>query len=127
MTEEDRFMKVKALKPSLRDVNINVKVLGIGEPRQITSRKSQNVHSIAEALVGDETGCVVLNLWDNHITTFKKGDVVQIKNGYTTLFKGFLRLNIGKHGTAEKTDETIEDVNTDNNISKKIYASSRYI
>lgn len=127
MTEKDRFMKVNELKPSLRDVNINVKILGIGEPRQITSRKSQNVHSIAEVLVGDETGCVVLNLWDDHITTFQKGDVIQIKNGYTTLFKGFLRLNIGRRGTAEKTDKIIEDVDADNNISKRIYASSRYI
>lgn len=125
--KENEFVKVDALKPSLRDLNIYVKVVGIGEPRQITSRKRQRVHSIAEALVGDETGCVVLNLWDNQITTFNKGDVIQIKNGYTSRFRGFLRLNIGRHGTAEKVDREIEDVDTDNNLSKKIYESSRYI
>jgi len=124
---EEDFMKVEGLKPSLRDVNIEVKILGIGEPRPITSRKSQTVHSIAETLVGDETGCVVLNLWDDHIQQFNKGDVIRIKKGYTTLFKGFLRLNIGRHGTVEKIDKEIEEVNTSNNISRKIYETGRYI
>lgn len=62
---EIEFVKVDALKPSLRKVNVTVKVVGIGEPRSIASRKDYSVvHRVAEALVGDETGCVLLNLWN---------------------------------------------------------------
>ncbi|NIU83278.1 MAG: hypothetical protein GWN64_07310, partial [Candidatus Thorarchaeota archaeon] len=77
--DEIEFVKVSTLKPSLRNVNVTVRVVGVGESRQITSRRSHSVHSVAEALVGDETGCVVLNLWDDQIKAFDKNDVVQIK------------------------------------------------
>jgi replication factor A1 len=119
--EEVEFVKVDALKPSLRKVNVTVKVVGIGESRSVTSRKDYSVHRVAEALVGDETGCALLNLWDDQISAFNKGDAIEIKNGYTSLFRGFLRMNIGRHGTAERVDKEIGKVNTENNLSKKMY------
>jgi len=124
--EENEFVKVDALKPSLRKLNVTVKVVGIGEPRSITSRKNYSVHRVAEALVGDETGCILLNLWDDQISAFNKGDVIEIKNGYTSLFRGFLRLNIGRRGTAEKIDKEIGEVNTETNLSKKMHESFLY-
>jgi len=108
-------------------VNVTVKVVGIGEPRSITSRKNYSiVHRVAEALVGDETGCVLLNLWDDQISAFNKGDRIEVKNGYTSLFRGFLRLNIGRRGTAEKVDRKIGEVNRDNNLSQKMRESFLY-
>ena len=121
------FVKVDLLKPSLKNVNVAVKVIGIGKPRSVTSRKDYSVvHRVAEALVGDETGCVLLNLWNAQITAFNKGDVIEINNGYTSLFRGFLRLNIGRHGTAEKVDRKIGKVNRDYNLSEKMYDSLLY-
>lgn len=124
--EEDDFIDVDALKPSLRKVNVTVKVVDIGEPLSITSRKDYTVHRVAEALVGDETGCVLLNLWDDQINAFNKGDVIEIKNGYTSLFRGFLRLNIGRRGTAEKVNGRIEEVNMENELSKEMHDSFLY-
>ena len=124
--EKTEFVNVATLKPSLRNVNVTVNVLDIGQPRSITSRKDYSVHRVAEALVGDETGCVLLNLWDDQTSAFNKGDVVEIKNGYTYLFRGFLRLNIGRRGTAEKVDKEIGEVNTENNLSKIFYDTSLY-
>lgn len=124
--EEIESMNVDTLKPSLRSVNVTVKVIDIGEPRSVTSRKDMIVHKVAEALVGDETGCVLLNLWDDQISVFNNGDVIDIKNGYTSLFRSFLRLNIGKHGTAEKVDTEIGDANTENNLSDEKHEPFRY-
>ena len=123
---EDDFVNVDALKPSLRKVNVTVKVVDIGQPLSITSRKDYTVHRVAEALVGDETGCVLLNLWDDQINAFNKGDVIEIKNGYTSLFRGFLRLNIGRRGTAEKVNGRIEEVNMENELSKEMHDSFLY-
>lgn len=106
------------LKPSMRNLNIIVKVISKGEPREITFRRDNTVHSIAEALVGDETGCVFLNLWDHQIAKFDKDDVVDIRNGYTSLFRGFLRLNIGKRSAADKVDKEIREINESNNVSE---------
>jgi len=58
--------------------------------------------------------------------SFNKGDVIEINNGYTSLFRDFLRLNIGRHGTAEKVDRKIGKVNRDYNLSEKMYDSLLY-
>jgi replication factor A1 len=120
------FAKVDVLKPSLRNLNLRVKIVNIGAPRSVTSRRDVSVHRVAEALVGDETGCAVLNLWDDQIGAFADGDVIEVGNGYTSLFRGFLRLNIGRHGSAEKVDQDIGEVNTENNLSAERHESFWY-
>ncbi len=124
--EEIAFVKVDSLKPRLRNVNVTIKVVNIGEPRSVTSRRDGLVHRVAEALVGDETGCVLLTLWDDQISAFNNGDVIEVKNGYTSLFRGFLRLSIGRRGATEKVDREIGEVNTENNLSEKKHESFSY-
>lgn len=119
-------LKVEGLKPSLRNVNVIVKVVDIGQPRGVFVRRDSSEHRVAEALVGDETGRILLNLWDDQIDSFGLNDVFEIKNGYTTLFRGSLRLNIGRYGTAEKVDTQIEEVNKENNVSEKRYEQARW-
>jgi replication factor A1 len=118
---EEKFQKVGTLKPSLRNLNLIVKVVNIGEPRQVYSKKTQSEHKIAEALVGDETGAILLSLWDDQIGNLNPNEVIQMKNCYTSLFRGSLRLNIGRYGTTEKMEQEIEKVNTENNLSEKRY------
>ena len=45
----------------------------------------------------------------------------EIRNAYTSLFRGFLRLNLGRYGEAEKVDREVAEVNTENNLSEKRY------
>ena len=94
MSEE--YVKVGGLKTYSRRVNVKVKVLSKTEPREVTSRKSGSTFRVAEALVGDDTGCVLLDLWEEDIDKFDEGDVIGIRNGYVKLFKGSMRLNIGR-------------------------------
>ena len=51
----------------------------------------------------------------------KVDQTISIKNGYVSLFRGTMRLNIGKYGTLEETTETIANVNRENNISNRSY------
>ena len=45
-----------------------------------------------------------------------------MENGYVTLFKGNIRLNIGKYGKLEPAKEPLTvEVNTENNVSSKTY------
>lgn len=62
-------------------MNAVVKVVDIGQPRSIFVRRDNSEHRVAEALVGDETGTVLLNLWDAQIDLFSVNDVVEINNG----------------------------------------------
>ena len=83
-------------------------------------------HKVCDALVGDETGVVYLTLWDDNIEKVNEGDTVRIENGYVTLFKGNIRLNIGKYGKLGPAAAPLEaEVNTENNVSSKAYEQER--
>ena len=69
------YVKVDSLKPRRRNLNVVVKIVSKGQTREITSRRDYTVHSVAEALAGHETGCVVLTLWDQQIGEFDENDV----------------------------------------------------
>ena len=120
----EALIKVGELRTYSRRVNLVAKIMERGEEREVFSRSDGSSHRVAEALVGDETASVMLTLWDDDIDRFEVGDVVQISNGYANLFRGSLRLNIGRYGSAEKVDVEFDEVNTDNNLSTKQYGDS---
>ena len=115
----EEFVKVEGLKTYTRRANLRVRVISKGEPKGVVSKRDGSTHRVAEALVGDETGCILLNLWDEDIGRFEVGDVIQIRNGYVRLFRGSMRLNIGRYGEAEKLEEEMAEVNTENNLSER--------
>jgi replication factor A1 len=114
-------LKVSSLKPDLRNIHLIVKIVNISPSRTIASKRDNSQHLIADTLVGDENGSVVLTLWDDQISRFKPNEVIEIKGGYTTLFKGSLRLNIGRGKNIDKVDKKIDEVNTSNNLSEKTH------
>ncbi len=120
------WIKVGDLRPGLRRVNLVAKIVNVGEPRTVTFRRDLSEHRVADALVGDETGSVLLTLWDNNIDKFNVGDVIEVRNGYTSLFRGSLRLNIGFYGSAESVEKDISEVNEENNLSEKSYGGAGY-
>jgi len=119
-------VKVGELTPNSKAVNVTTKVVSKGEVRSITSGRDYSPHKVADALVGDETGCIYLNLWDDNIDKVKEGETLNIKNGYVNLFRGSMRLNIGRYGSFETvTESPIKEVNTQNNLSSKQYEQER--
>ncbi len=117
----DYMTKIRDLTTYSRRVNLVAKILETGDVREVSSSSDGQLHRVAEALVGDETGTVLLTLWDENIDRFGVGDVVEVENGYTGTFRGSLRLNVGKYGNIEKKNVTMEEVNTENNLSAREY------
>lgn len=117
-------MKVGELRTYSRRVNLIAKVVERGEEREVFSRSDGRTHRVSESLVGDDTATVLLTLWDENIDRFDVGDVILIQNGYANLFRGSLRLNIGRYGEAEKIEEDIGEVNMENNLSNKQYGGA---
>jgi len=113
---EKVFTKVKDLSPSTKQVNVKAKIVSVGERRQIESRFG-SARSLAEAVIGDETATVILSLWEDQIDKVAAEDVVVIDNGFTSLVRGHLRLNVGKYGSLSKSEEQIVEVNTKVDIS----------
>jgi replication factor A1 len=116
------MVKVGDLTQYSRSVNTVVKVISKTEPREVTSRADQSAHKVCEALVADETGSVYMTLWDEKIDEIEDDSVIGITNGYINLFRGSIRLNLGRYGSYEVLEEApFEDVNLDNNLSSKVF------
>ena len=118
--------KVGELTPQSRAVNVTAKVVSKSEIRDIPMGRDGSAHRVCDALVGDETGSIYLTLWDDNIEKVNENDSISVENGYVTLFKGNMRLNIGKYGKLEMAKEPLTvEVNTENNVSSKTYEQER--
>jgi replication factor A1 len=119
-------VKVGELNSYSRRVYTVVKVVSKTEPREVTSRIDNSPHRVAEALVGDDTGSIYLTLWDDVIDEVEDGQVLDIKNAYVNLFRGSMRLNLGRYGSYEVAEDApFDDVNLDNNLSSKQFEQQR--
>ena len=114
--QEASFAKVKDLNPSTKQVTLLAKVVSVGERRTIDS-KFGGSRTLSEAVVGDETGTVILSLWEGQIDRVSNGDVLQVNNGYVSLVRGRMRLNVGKYGSLETVTKDVPEVNRTNDLS----------
>ncbi|MHA1754879.1 MAG: single-stranded DNA-binding protein [Candidatus Odinarchaeia archaeon] len=122
----EEFVNIEDLKPNSRRVNVKVKVLSKNEEREVLSRRTGNTLRVTEALVGDATGTILLTLWNDLIDQVEIDKCYMINNGYISLFKGSMRLNIGKYGNINEIEDEIEEINEDNNVSDKQFENVQY-
>lgn len=122
--EQSVEVKIRDLTPQSKRVDVTAKCLEVSDPKDIPG-KFGNTRRVAEATIADETGAIVLSLWDNQIGSIAKDDVVDIKNGYVSLVRGHMRLNVGKYGQMIKSEKTIESPSTETNMSEKEYEQER--
>ncbi|HLC79886.1 MAG TPA: hypothetical protein VJG83_05715 [archaeon] len=111
-------MKVNELKPSQKKIELILKIEEIAPSREVVTQSDGLFHKVAEALAGDETGCIYLSLWDLDIENVARGEYYKITNAYITTYKNAMRLNSGKYGKIEKATGNFE-INTANNLSLK--------
>jgi replication factor A1 len=113
-------VKLGELNSYSRKVYTVAKVISKTEPREVTSRSDASTHRVCEALIADDTGSIYLTLWDDAITEVEEDMVLDIKNAYVNVFRGSMRLNIGRYGSYEILDEDpFEEVNLENNLSSR--------
>jgi replication factor A1 len=124
-TEEKNEIKIKDLEPKMSNIATTFKIVEIGEPREVNSRRSYETHRVADAIVGDETGIVKVPLWNESIDEMKVGKTYRLEDGYTGLFRGNLQLKIGRHSKVAEADEEIESVNNDVDMSSENHRTSR--
>ncbi len=89
--------EIRDLKAGMKKVSLRVRVLEIPEPNRVYTRQG-TMATVTNALVGDETGTIRMNLWNQQINTVSQGDLIKIENGTVARFRGERQLRIGKHG-----------------------------
>jgi replication factor A1 len=118
---KEEFVKVADLTPRSKRVNLVFKVLSVDEVKNVRSKKDRTPHAVAEALVGDDTGTVLLTLWDEKLETVTVGKTYELVGGYVSMFRGTIRLNIGKYGEVNPVDDMVAEVKTDNEVSNRVF------
>jgi len=116
-----KFIKVKELEPGSRGLNV---ILKVGDVKTVLERKrpdQSNLH-IAEAVVGDATGAILLTARNDQVSHLKKGATVTLRNAKIEMFKGHMRLAVDKWGKLETSSTQLqEDINTTENLSETEY------
>jgi replication factor A1 len=108
---------INDLNENSKNVNATIKVIEIGETKDIPSRFGNK--RVCEVKVADASGSILLSLWDDQIGKIAVGDTLSIQNGYISIVRNSMRLNIGKYGKMLLSEEVLSEVNTENNVSEK--------
>jgi len=99
-------MKLKDLRPGMEKVDLVVRVIGLEEPRKVTSYTGVE-HVLVEGEVEDETGRMVLTVWNDLIEQLEGveiGGMVELRSCFITSFKGVLHVNVGRDSGIVKLD-----------------------
>ncbi|UCH01454.1 MAG: DNA-binding protein [Candidatus Bathyarchaeota archaeon] len=95
---------IRGLSEGAKGVTIRVRVISKGDLRSVKTRNCKT-HTVADYVVGDQTGIITLTLWDEMIKQVNEDALIDIENGYVNRFKGRLRLNVGRLGKITKAHD----------------------
>ncbi len=116
--------KVRDLTPNSKQVNVLAKVVNVGEPKEVMG-KFGDPRKVCEAVVGDDTATIILSLWNEQIGSIQKDETILVDNGYVSLVRGHMRLNVGRYGNLSKSTDSVGDVNNQLDMSQQEFESER--
>jgi len=90
-------LKIRDLSIGSARVKVEGKVVNKSEPKTVKLWDGRNAN-VADALLEDGSGSIILSLWNEADRDGDIGDKVQIVNGYVSNFKKEKRLNLGRYG-----------------------------
>ncbi|HDI13148.1 MAG TPA: DNA-binding protein [Hadesarchaea archaeon] len=93
-------MKAAEVRPDMRRIELELKVLEVEEPRTYIRRDGKEGR-VTTALAEDESGKIKISLWDTDIDRVKSGDHIKITNGYARLFRNEVHVSAGIYGKLE--------------------------
>ncbi len=71
----------------------------------------------AEALVGDEYGCVKLWVKNEQLDVVKENAIITIRNAHANVVNEHLRLEVDRWGKIEPSSQKVDNLKTSNNLS----------
>ena len=111
------FWHISEIKPTSGKINIIATV--ISRISYKSFKRGEETHHVAEFLVGDRTGIIVLVIWDDLIDKIEIGETYLISNIRPRLYMNQLRIVCTKDSKIEKAPFRIslDEINTSPKIS----------
>ncbi|UCE14742.1 MAG: hypothetical protein JSV04_06060 [Candidatus Heimdallarchaeota archaeon] len=117
-SEETHDVKIEDVKPLEKRLNTVFKVIEREEEREINSRSGET-HRVCDLTVADETGSIILTLWNEDIDNIEDEKVYKLSNGFANVFRNSIRLSKGKFGTITEDSTVFDQLNQENNRSSE--------
>jgi len=93
-------VKASNIKPEMRRIDLDLKIVEIEEPRPYVSRAGREGR-VTTAIGEDDSGQIKISLWDNDIDRVKVGNTIRIRNGYARVFRDEIHVSAGMYGKLE--------------------------
>ena len=94
-------MKISELKAGTGNASIEAEVVSMEEARDVMGKFGKRLR-VASATLKDDSGEIVLSLWNEDVDKYAQGDKVKITDGWVSDYKGQLRISAGRSGKIEK-------------------------
>ncbi len=91
--------RIADLRPGM-NASIEAEVVSIEPSREVRTKFGKLIR-VANATVADDSGQIIVTLWDKDIDKVSIGDKIKIENGWVSDFKGNLQITAGKNGKLE--------------------------
>jgi len=101
-------LKVEDLRVGMKKINVTAQVTEVAEPSKVHTQFRDNA-VVSNAVIQDETGKILLCLWDQQVNTVHVGDHVEVKNAHVAMFKGERQLRLGKNGSVTIIEKPLEN------------------
>ncbi|RLF01542.1 MAG: DNA-binding protein [Thermoprotei archaeon] len=93
---KEKAVKIRSIKAGMEHITLVARVVSISEPKYVLTKYGRA--QVASAVLEDETGRTVLNLWRWQIKMVRPGDIIRVEGAFATSFKGRVELNVGSKG-----------------------------
>jgi replication factor A1 len=102
------YTKIENLRVGMKKVNLIAEVLETSEPSKVHTQFRDNA-LVSNATIGDETGKILLCLWDQQVNSISMGECIEVKNAHVATFKGEKQLRLGRNGTVNAIQEPLQN------------------
>jgi len=105
-TPKPSHVKIEDLRVGMKKVNVIAEVLETSEPSKVHTQFRDNA-LVTNAVIGDETGKILLCLWDQQVKAVSEGECIEVMNAHVAMFKGDRQLRLGKQGRIKKLENLL--------------------
>lgn len=114
-------MEIKDLQPRQGKVDITIEVTEKGDVREF--EKFGKKGRVCSAKAKDDSGEIILSLWNEQIDQVSVGDQVKITNGWVSEFQGEKQLTTGKFGSMEIVEKSEKTDSSNSEEEPKVYTN----
>ncbi|NHJ00731.1 MAG: GNAT family N-acetyltransferase [Candidatus Heimdallarchaeota archaeon] len=86
---------IRSLREGMTEVLVEGEVVHLDPSREVKSKRDGKILTVANAILQDSSGDIVLVFWNEQIAQVKLGDRIRVEFGKTSSYQGTLQLSTG--------------------------------